>query len=195
MGHPYSEHHEHTKSKSRVHHILRHEPSDMARHVDETAYSRINSKSEAVAHEHKASGHKAPKRYARGGKVGGHKGGHQTNIAIVMPHRSSPQPGGGAPAGGGGLPPAPPAPMMPMPPPGAGGPPGAGPPGAGMPPMRASGGRVKEIGGIANSANIKKWVARASANSYARGGAAKMTGGAATGVGRLEQFEAMKKKK
>jgi hypothetical protein len=48
----------------------------------------------------------------------------------------------------------------------------------------ARGGRA--IGGDASPENLAKWSARASANSYARGGALP-TAGAMTGVGRLQK--------
>ena len=73
-----------------------------------------------------------------------------------------------------------------------GGPPGMPPPG-GMPGMpRARGGRT--IGGEATKGNIEKWSARASKNSFARGGGLPKAG-AATGVGRLEEANMVKRKK
>jgi hypothetical protein len=190
MGnHPYQEHRDHTHSHKRVSHILKDHPAGATRHHTGAAFSHVNSKGDAASHDTKVSGRKAPKRFARGGKVKG----HQTNI-IVVPHHTPPVGGGpqaGAPPAlpGGGAP----APMMPPP----GGPPGLPPgmPPGGMP-MRARGGKVgAHIDGEATKANLKKWSARASANkSYARGGAAKMTAGASTGVGRLEEANHLKRK-
>jgi hypothetical protein len=73
----------------------------------------------------------------------------------------------------------------PMPPPGMppGGPQGMPPPG-----MRARGGRAGYIEGESTKANIGKWGARTSKNSYFRGGAA-------TGVGREEKAGHMKRGK
>ncbi len=55
-------------------------------------------------------------------------------------------------------------------------------------PMRARGGRTGHIDGMSTKENIGKWSARASANSYFRGGAA-------TGVGREEKAEHIKRGK
>lgn len=118
----------------------------------------------------RASGGRLDK-FARGGRSKG-KGGKKTNINIVVAPKG-PHPAEGAappilPPGGGGLPPPPMAGPPPGlgagPPPGAGGPPGL-PPGLGKPPgMMKRGGAVKK---------------------FARGG--RFTGGAETGVGRLEK--------
>jgi len=182
MAHPYHAHREHQVSHRRVHPILKDEPSGAKRHNDSRAFSKVTSKSAAENHDDAIGGKSASNRYARGGKVG-HKG-HSTNIAIVMPHRPATPPNlpagptagppmGAPPVGGPGLPP--------------GGPPPGGPPGMppGMP-MHAKGGRV--IDGESTKANIGKWAGRASKNSYFRGGAA-------SGVGREEKAEHMKRRK
>jgi hypothetical protein len=183
MAHPHHLHREHQVSHRRVHHILKEEPDGAKHHAHSHAFSKVTSKSAAEHHDGFVAGKRGAKRYARGGKVKGK--GHQTNIAIVVPHHggAAPPPGGPAgmpppPMGGppGGAPGAPP-----MPPPGAGGPPGM-PPGM---PMRKSGGRV--IDGESTKANIKKWSKRASSNSYFRGGAA-------SGVGREEKAEHQRRK-
>lgn len=184
MAHPHDQHREHKHSHERVHHILKDHPKGAARLANGGAFSHVNSKGEAAAHDSKVAGKKAPSRFARGGKVKG----HQTNI-IVVPHRSAPpaaEPQVGAP------PPSLPG-GAPAPTPGGlpGGLPGAPPPGM---PMRARGGKVgKHIDGEATHGDIKKWSKRAEANkSYARGG--KITAGAATGVGRLQEAKLMKRK-
>lgn len=128
-------------------------------------------------------------RYARGGKVKD-KGG-TTNIAIVIPQGKDKagSPGAGVPPLG---PPPMPAPPPPMP--GAGPPIGpGGPPIAPKPPgMMKRGGRVKHraggggIEGDADKGNLAKWSARASSNSYARGGRLP-TAGADSGVGRKQK--------
>jgi hypothetical protein len=118
------------------------------------------------------------KKFARGGKVKG----NTTNIIIAGGGQKQPEP---VP-----VPVPSPSPMagpMAGPPPGAGGPPGMPP---GMPPgplpMRARGGKV--IDGEATPADIKAWGKRARDNSYFRGGAA-------TGVGREEKAEHMRRKR
>jgi|GEM_PF-5471774 len=169
--HPFHRHNEHKKSHERVGHILKHEPKDQQRHDGKAFSHHVRSKSAAVAHEHKVAGKKKPGRYARGGKVKG----HQTNIAIVVPHRSpSPTPAGPQAGAAPPIPPmaAAPAPMAPPPP--------------GMP-MRARGGKV--IDGEATAGNIGKWGRRAAKNSYARGGRLP-SAGAQTGVARLQQAHA-----
>jgi hypothetical protein len=187
MAHSHHHHREHQVSHRRVHHILKHEPDGAKQHAHRHAFSKITSKTAAEHHDAQVSGKKAVKRYKRGGKVKG----HQTNIAIVMPHhQGAPSPGGPGPMAG-------PPPGLP---PGLGGgpggppPPGAGPGGPPMPPpmMHKRGGKV--IDGESTKADIKKWGKRAKSESYARGGAAWQTAGAATGVGREEQARHMKKK-
>lgn len=191
MAHSHHHHREHQVAHRRVHELLKHEPAGAKHHAGGGAFSQVTSKTAAEHHDgHHAPGHKGAKRYARGGKVKGGKG-HQTNVNIVIPHHQAappPMPGGppmmppgGAPGGAPGGPPM-------MPPPGAGGPPG-------MPPgMHARGGAVKKAGGgyisgeAKNPANLKKWSKRASDNSYFRGGAA-------SGVGREEKAEHMKRGK
>lgn len=181
MAHSHHLHREHQVSHRRVAHILKDEPSGSKQHAKSPAFSKVTSKSAAERHDDVA-GTAAPKRFARGGKVKGHKG-HQTNIAIVVPKGGdAPAPAGPMAAPGG--PAMPPRPPMAPPP---GGPPMAGPPGAPPPgmPMRKSGGRV--IDGEATKSDLKKWGNRAEKNSYARGGAAKMTAGAMSGEGRLQK--------
>lgn len=163
--HPYNQHREQQVAHRRVNTILNGSPAGAKQHAEGQAFSKITSKS-AAARDDDVRGHKAPKRFARGGKVKG-----DTTVNIVLP--------GGAGAGA-----KPPMPMPPMPmagPPGPGpGLPPAGPMGAPPPPpmpMRASGGRIS---GIATKENLAKQAARAKANSY-------YTGGAITGVGRKEK--------
>ena len=190
MAHSHAGHREHTVAHRRVHHILKDHPAEAKKHFHghgHSAFSKVTSKTAAESHDGQIKGHKAPKRYARGGKVK-HKG-HQTNIVIMNGQHRPPTPPlpGGPPAGG-----------PPMPPPGAGGPPGPLPPGAGpggppmpppggMPGMRARGGRTGHIDGEDTKADQKAWSKRAEKNSYFRGGAA-------TGVGREEKAAHMKRK-
>jgi len=180
MAHPYAKYHEDKVSRSRVKHIMK--SGGAAQHDDRAADKKLFKEliAQHEAGETKVPGSKKPGRYARGGKVKGHR----TNIAIVVPQKSPPT-APGPQAGAAGSPPmAAPAPPMPMPPPGAGpGGPG-GPPM--MPPMRARGGKV--MAGEATAGNIKKWSNRASQNSYARGGRLP-TAGAETGVGRLQKVK------
>lgn len=178
MAHSHHMHREHQVSHRRVGEILKGEPEGAKKHSKSHAFSRVTSKTAAQAHDASVAGKSAPKRYARGGHVKGHKG-HQTNIAIVMPK------GGAAPEGPGG-PPMPMAGAPGLPPPGGapGLPPGMPPPGM---PMRARGGRTKNIDGESTKADIKKWGKRAEDNSY-------MRGGAASGVGREEKAANMKRK-
>lgn len=186
MAHSHHGHREHQVAHRRVGHILKDEPSGAKKHADGGAFSKVTSKSAAESHDSKVAGQSSPKRYARGGKVKG----STTNIAIVLPGAGKGAPGAG-PAGA--LAAAPPMPPMG----GPGGPGGPGPmaPPPGMPPglpMRASGGRVKKasggsIDGEDTEADQKAWSKRAKDNSYFRGGAA-------TGVGRQEKAERMKRK-
>jgi len=179
-------HREHQVSHRRVDHILKDEPEGAKKHSKSHAFSKVTSKTAAEHHDAKVAGKKGPKRYARGGKV---KHGHQTNIAIVVPHRpgaaSSPMgtPPMAGPTAGPPVPMGGPAPS-PM---------GAPPPGmpTGMP-MRKHGGRIAKksggsIDGESTIAEDKKWSKRAEKNSYFRGGAA-------SGVGREEKAEHMKRK-
>ena len=187
MAHSHHMHREHQVSHRRVHHILKDEPAGAKEHHKRPAFSKVTSKTAAEHHGSKVSGDSAPKRYARGGKVKGHKGGHQTNIIVVPHHQAAPPAGpmagpAGPPPPGAGLPPGGPAGGPPGMPPG--GPPGM-PPGMPPPGMRARGGKV--IDGEATKGNIAKWAGRASKNSYFRGGAA-------TGVGREEKASHVKRK-
>jgi len=184
--HSHHMHREHQVSHRRVHHILKGEPAGAKHHhtgPHAHAFSKVTSKSAAQAHDGHVAGKKAPKRFAKGGRVTkGHHKGHQTNIAIVNPRPAPtpvPLPAGAGPGG------------PPMPPPGGppGGPPGMPPPGM---PMRARGGKVQHnIDGESTKADIKAWGKRASRNSYARGG---MTAGAVSGEGRLEKAAIAKRK-
>lgn len=202
MAHSHHHHREHQVSHRRVHKILEEHGSDAKHHHSgphSHAFSKVTSKTAAENHDKYACGGSAPKRYARGGKVKHGKSGHQTNIAIITPHHpaggpSTPPiaagPTGGPPLGG-----PPPLPMGA----GPGGPPMMPPPGGppGMP--RARGGRIGKKGGgpidgESTREDIKKWEKRDKANSYARGGGLP-TAGAATGVGRLESAEMMKRHK
>lgn len=193
--HPYHGHREHHVGKRRVHHLMKSGGHAHAHHSDEAEDKKLihkEIKKALVRHEQheKIEGRKAKHRFARGGKVKKGKGeGHQTNIAIVTPHPRSaiqpgagPQPGAAAPLVSPAAAPAPPvtvspaaAPALPM----------------GGLPLRARGGKV--IAGEATRENIKKWDKRSKSNSYARGG--RMTAGAQSGVGRLEQAEMVKRKK
>jgi hypothetical protein len=179
-NHPYNQHREQQVAHRRVDTILKGSPDGSKQHAEGRAFSKITSLTAAVRDDDIGGSKSKPGRFARGGKVKG-----DTTINIVMP---------------GGGPPKPPMPMpMPMPPMGAAPPmpgpgPGMPPPGGmpGMPPgpppgpppgmpMRARGGKVgKSSGGAMEYDMIKKSANRAKANSY-------MTGGAITGVGRLEK--------
>lgn len=175
MAHPYKAYHEDKVSRSRVSKILSSGNTSAAHEKTKDIFPGIHGGASSGSGT-KVPGGKKPGRFARGGKVKGHR----TNIAIVVPQKSPPTPG--PQAGPAGPPPmAGPAPPMPMPPPGAGGPPGMPPPGG--PPMRARGGKVA---GEATKANVKKWDARADKNSYKRGGGLP-TAGAESGVGRLQK--------
>jgi hypothetical protein len=165
--HPYNHHREYQRGHRRVGELLKGHPDGAMQHATGKAFSNVTSKTAAASHDSNVEGKSSPKRYARGGKVKG----ATTNIAIVLP--------GGDKGGMEKMPMG--APPMPMPPPGAGGPPGGPPPGM---PMRASGGRV---GGESTKENISKMASRAKSNSFFRGGAA-------TGVGREEKAERMKRK-
>lgn len=192
MSHSHHAHREHQVSHRRVAHILKDEPAGAKHHSKSHAFSKVTSKTGAEHHD-KVSGHKAPKRYARGGKVKG----HHTNINIVVPHRPAPPaiplagptagPAGAPPMAGPGLPPG-------LPPGGPGMPPPGGmPPGM---PMRARGGKID---GESTKADIKQWAGRSKKNSYAKGGFVKPKvidrAGASSGVGRLEGAEHQKHKK
>lgn len=176
MAHSHHMHREHQVSHRRVHKILAGEPAGAKQHFDGGAFSKVTSKSAAESHDTKVAGHRAPKRFARGGKVKG----ATTNIAIVVP-------GGGNRAGAAALPGAPPAGPAMAPPPMAGPPPGAGPGGPPMPMPRDRGGRANHIDGESTASNIAKMGKRAAANSFFRGGAA-------TGVGREEKAAHMKRR-
>lgn len=171
MAHPFKQYHEDKVSRARVGKILSSGNTSAAHEKTKEIYPGINP-GKSMGSATKVPGKKSPGRYARGGKVKGHR----TNIAIVVPQKSPPTPG---PQAGAAAPPpgAAPAPM-PMPPPGAGGPPGAPPM-----PMRARGGKVA---GEATKANIKAWDKRSDSNSYKRGGRLP-TAGAESGVGRLQK--------
>lgn len=188
MAHPYHQHREHQVAHRRVAISLKDHPPGAQRLNTGSAFSAVTSKSAASDHDaDDGPSRSSPKRYARGGKV---KHGHQTNIAIVVPHRGAQQPMAGAPPVMAGAP-MPGGPPMAGPPPG----PGAGNP-PGMPqgmPMHKRGGRVGKAGGgsisgEATKGNIEKWSKRASGNSYFRGGAA-------SGVGREEKAASQKKRK
>jgi hypothetical protein len=101
MAHPYHEHMDHKKQKSRVSHIAHHYAHGGAVHGDEKedkALIRKEVKSSALKHEHKThkadGGAVAPRqdkvaRRARGGKVG-HKGkGHTSVNVIVAPQQGA----------------------------------------------------------------------------------------------------------
>jgi hypothetical protein len=168
MAHPHHLHREHQVSHRRVHHILKGEPAGAKEHSKRHAFSKVTSKTGAEHHDAFVAGMSSPKRYARGGKVKGKKG-HQTNIAIVMPHHppaapAGPIPGPGAPPPGGAPP------MMAKPP--MAGPPGAPPgmpPGMPPPPMRKHGGRVKKAGGGAADDEVVRRVESAAASALNRG--------------------------
>lgn len=183
MAHPYANNHETKVSRRRVGKILSSGGASAAHDKVKHIYPGIHGGgSDAVAN--KVPGKTKPGRFARGGKVKGHR----TNIAIVVPQKAAP-PTAGSQAGAASPPMAAPAPPMIPPGAGPGGPggPGAGPGGPpGMPPMpmRARGGKV--IGGEATAGNISKWSKRASKNSFARGGRLP-TAGAESGVGRLQK--------
>jgi hypothetical protein len=167
-------HREYQASHRRVNELLKDSPAGATKHATGNAFSRVTSKTAAENHDIKAAGSRAPKRYARGGKVKG----NTTNIIIAGGEKAQPQPvpvpvpaGGPAPGG---------------PPPGAGGPPPGGPP---MMP-RKSGGRIP--GGESTKKNLDAMSKRAESNSYARGG--KITAGAESGVGRLQKARIAKRK-
>jgi hypothetical protein len=179
--HSHHHHREHQVAHRRVAKVLEESHPSADKHAHGGGFSKVTSKSAAMHHASSVHGHKAPKRYARGGKVKHEgKGGHTTNIAIVMPHKGA---GTGAPMAG-----APPggAPPMSGPPPMPGGPPGAGgPPGMPPMPMHKRGGKVHD--GESTKGNLKEWAARAKGNSFFRGGAA-------TGVGREEKAAHQRRK-
>jgi len=147
MAHPHHMHREHQVSHRRVDKILEEHGPEAKTHAKGNAFSKVTSKTAAENHDRYACGGSAPKRFARGGKVK-HGKGHQTNVAIVMPHHPASGPTPPMAAGQpGGLPPSPMAggpPPLPM----GAGPPGMPPPGGppGMP-MRARGGAIKKAKG------------------------------------------------
>ncbi len=170
MAHPYKQYHEDKVAHRRVSKILSSGDTSAAHEVTKDIYPGIHGGGHAGSAT-KVPGKKKPGRFARGGKVKGHR----TNIAIVVPQKASPPTPAGPQAGA--APPPMAAPAPPMPPPG--GPPGM-PPGM---PMRARGGKVA---GEATKGNVKAWGKRATKNSMARGGALP-TAGAESGVGRLQK--------
>lgn len=179
MAHPFKQYHEDKVSRSRVGKILSSGGTSAAHEKTKDIYPGIHGGG-SMGGATKVPGKKSPGRYARGGKVKGHR----TNIAIVVPQKSPPAQG---PQAGAAVPPPMAAPAPPMPPPGAGGPPPGGPPGGPPMPMRARGGKVaKVIPGEATKENVKKWDKRADKNSYARGGRLP-DAGAKTGEGRLQK--------
>lgn len=167
--HPFHHHRDYQRGHRRVGEVLKGHPEGATKHADGGAFSRVTSKTAAEQHDAKVSGKKGPKRYARGGKVKH----HQTNIAIVVPHRPATDaavtPPSAGPTAGPPVPMGGPAPSPMMPPPLA----------------RARGGRA--IDGEATPADIKAWGKRAAKNSFFRGGAA-------SGVGREEKAAHMKRK-
>lgn len=173
MSHSHHNHREYQVSHRRVDKILQHEPEGAKEHATGKAFSNVTSKTGAEQHDAKVTGKSAPKRYARGGKVK-----HHTNISIVLPRAAAgdasaappPGPAGAVPMAGPGPSP------MPMPPPGM--------------PMRARGGKV--AGGESTRENISKMGDRASKNSLHP--KEFFRGGAASGVGREEKAEHMKRK-
>jgi len=185
MVHPYAKHSEHHKSRHRVGHIMR--SGGAAKHDDVAADKKLFAK--LIAQHDRQEGERVggrvkAKRFARGGKVRHGKGKHQTNIAIVVPHRSPPPTGAGPQAGAGAGPPAMPAPAPGgLPPGGPGGGPPAGiiPPPAGgapgMPPMRR-GGRIHKADG---GGTKDKSDASSLAESAAKGGS-NLLGVLASGV-------------
>jgi hypothetical protein len=126
MANPYHLHREQQVAHRRVATLLK-DYSGGTKHADKGAFSNVTSKTAAACHDGKVEGKSSPKRYARGGKVGG-----TTNI-IIASGSKEPQMPMGMPMGG--PPPGPPPGGPPM-----GPPPGGPPPGM---PMRAKGGRIK----------------------------------------------------
>lgn len=177
--HPYNQHREQQVAHRRVDTILKGSPDGAKQHAQGHAFSKITSKSAAVRDDDIGGSKSKPGRFARGGKVK-----PNTTINIVIPGQGAPKPPMPMPVPPppmGGPPPMGPPPGGMPPPPGAMGPPPGGPP-PGMP-MRARGGKVG--GGAMEYDMIKKSANRAKANSY-------MTGGAITGVGRLEKAKKQK---
>lgn len=182
-NHPYNQHREHQVGHRRVDKLLKDHPPGATQHAQGHAYSKITSKSAAVRDDDIKGARVKAGKYARGGKV---KGG--TTVNIVIPGGGAPKPPlplpgpmAGPPPGGPpmGPPPGGPPPMM--------GPPPGGPPGM---PMRANGGRISKgtitsspASANLNKAQIKQMAARARANSFI----GKQSGGAITGIGRLEK--------
>lgn len=187
MAHPYKAYHEDKVSRARVGKILSSGNTSAAHEKTKDIYPGIHGGASSGSAP-KVPGGKKPGRFARGGKVKGHR----TNIAIVVPQKSSPTPAG--PQAGAATPPPMAAPAPPMPPPagGAGGPPPGGMPPPGMPPMRARGGKVA---GEATASNIKSMDKRAAANSYKRARGGRLPdAGAKSGEGRLEKAGLQKAK-
>src|SRR5215471_15532559 len=145
MAHLFHSHSEHRHGRSRAHHILKgsgHKRGGAAHHADAAADRKLFRSMMAEQQDGSAvPGAKRGGRYARGGRTRkADKGGHHTNIAVVVPQ--------GKPGGAPGGPPVPPMPPLAggPPPPGIGGPPPGlppGPMGPKPPGMMKRGGRIK----------------------------------------------------